>query len=723
MMTNLTKSASNTYKSNRRLLQKLEKQFIRDLKLRLPNEIIMKIISFLDSPKDIKNCMMICKETRTTIFSKQECMRKFEFNLNDMLIDWRQGIEFLQVRGKGIRNFRYELFIGSRPLMRLVLNQMPNLEELRFEKKKIWLVKDKKDAVHEDFGEDDDFSANNDDRDKLNGHDDDKTDLKRKKPRSNGCLDGKSGENGKFGENGEFGENNEFSENGEFGRKDGFGEIGKNGNIDKNDRFDNKIVLSKTKEPSNKMDQIIEPTTTLNTDPTNSDNHSDSDNGFNSELETEDDNDSDDDSYKESIHSSDDDESSIDAESVGEVEIHSDESSDEFSSDEEDLDAAKEPARLSKLKNLKINLEDLQDFVDNSKDVKAVEKLSVTLSEFENEEVLVTFLNNQVNLKELELVKHKRLKELNLPTAQNPKFNINLKKLKVKLDCRNYENLANFMISQVDSLEELEFSVGLYRNTENFINFFLNAVNLTTLTLREGIAKFIGNIDDLRLENVKYFDQKNQSMDLDTIYSIFPNLETLKCFSTSSITVSNPKLTSLELKNCDLNCLRFTALPNLKNFTVTMNLKNVNEESWTHFAGLCHNIENLSIQTYDYEFSNDQSQQVKSLCILENLRLLPKLQNVSYKTMAMPRRISEFQCAAVDTELVKIDINVEKKVAKVSQFLAQNHRGTLIKLLNDFEGFTFHEIRADEPKKIKIDPRMFVGGEEPAAKRQKESED
>ncbi|CAG9810730.1 unnamed protein product [Chironomus riparius] len=50
--------------------------------------------------------------------------------------------------------------------------------------------------------------------------------------------------------------------------------------------------------------------------------------------------------------------------------------------------------------------------------------------------------------------------------------------------------------------------------------------------------------------------------------------------------------------------------------------------------------------------------------------------------MAMPRRISEFQCAAVDTELVKVGINVEKKVAKVSQFFVQNHKGTLVKLLN-----------------------------------------
>ncbi|XP_070505271.1 telomerase component p95-like [Chironomus tepperi] len=91
----------------------------------LPAEIIIKIISNLDDFEDLKNCMLLSKTIRNSIFKTPEIMRKIIVNLS-----CSESSKFLDFRGHSIRCLRIQSFQDG--TLQTIFSKVPNLEELTF---------------------------------------------------------------------------------------------------------------------------------------------------------------------------------------------------------------------------------------------------------------------------------------------------------------------------------------------------------------------------------------------------------------------------------------------------------------------------------------------------------------------------------------------------------------------------------------------------------------
>ncbi|CAG9810732.1 unnamed protein product [Chironomus riparius] len=91
----------------------------------LPTEIIIKIISSLDDIQDIRNCMLLSKNIRDSIFKTSKIMRKVLVSLNSS-----EASEFLNFRGNSIRCLKIQSH--NEDNLKLIFRKVPNLEELTF---------------------------------------------------------------------------------------------------------------------------------------------------------------------------------------------------------------------------------------------------------------------------------------------------------------------------------------------------------------------------------------------------------------------------------------------------------------------------------------------------------------------------------------------------------------------------------------------------------------
>lgn len=90
------------------------------------------IVSKIDETKDLKNCMLLCKNLRNLIFKTPEIMRKLHIKMSfdGMLSNAAQ--HFINSKGKYFKNFTLISYRNSKFEIKSILSAMKNLESLKF---------------------------------------------------------------------------------------------------------------------------------------------------------------------------------------------------------------------------------------------------------------------------------------------------------------------------------------------------------------------------------------------------------------------------------------------------------------------------------------------------------------------------------------------------------------------------------------------------------------
>jgi len=94
--------------------------------------MIIEIISHMNEIKDLRNCMMLCKEIREMMFMMPKIMKKIQVVFQDFNYDEIEDLifQFLYDKGRFIKNLSLFLSYKDPEFLPYVLNQVPNLEKL-----------------------------------------------------------------------------------------------------------------------------------------------------------------------------------------------------------------------------------------------------------------------------------------------------------------------------------------------------------------------------------------------------------------------------------------------------------------------------------------------------------------------------------------------------------------------------------------------------------------
>lgn len=129
------KNHSATTAESRNKEQKLscgEEDEQMDLKLSLPVEVIVKIISNLTDIEDINNCMLLSKEIHNAMFRTPEVMRNILYSF-DCILDSDDYHKFLKSNGKFVKCMKLLFYSDEEKMLKEFLSETPNLEELTLE--------------------------------------------------------------------------------------------------------------------------------------------------------------------------------------------------------------------------------------------------------------------------------------------------------------------------------------------------------------------------------------------------------------------------------------------------------------------------------------------------------------------------------------------------------------------------------------------------------------
>lgn len=98
----------------------------------LPIEMIIEIISHMNEIKDLRNCMILCKEIREMMFKTPKIMKKIQVVFQDFNYDEIEVLifQFLYDKGRFIKNMSLFRKHKDPEFLPYVLNQVPNLEKL-----------------------------------------------------------------------------------------------------------------------------------------------------------------------------------------------------------------------------------------------------------------------------------------------------------------------------------------------------------------------------------------------------------------------------------------------------------------------------------------------------------------------------------------------------------------------------------------------------------------
>ncbi|CAG9801167.1 unnamed protein product [Chironomus riparius] len=470
----------------------------------LPDEILIKVI-LMSEIKDIKNCMLASKELRNFIFNTPEIMRKVQINLKPSFNEWVEASTFLKDRGSALKNLKFKLFDLPRPLIKFILEQTPNLEELIL--------------VH---------------------------------------------------------------------------------------------TQPTVKQVPDEMDEQI------------------------------------DDNLPE----------------------------------------------LPKLKALELELCDLRDFLKNIKSIKTLEKFTVSSKSYEDPKLLMRFLNQQPNLKELTMNATKENEYVKFIKYFSSKANFQLRTFKLKLcSYRNERYIVDFLKTQTECLEELEFNEEPEKDVLQLIfGQFRKLRKFSILKTGYRPILFKKSFPPNLIATLTYFEG-DYFVDLHQLITKFPNIATLKCKKLKADGGNYDKITTLEVKFLDLEIFMNVTFPNLKNFSVTKNIKNCFNtdscEAWKKFAKNIENVENITVKYAGdrYEFSD--------IDFFKGLKIFHNLQTFSYRHMLYgqlsDKPVSENEKIKEDNFYLKVLIDGNKKTVKVSNFLVDRYKGALKVLFDTFQGYEFIE--------------------------------
>lgn len=352
--------------------------------------------------------------------------------------------------------------------------------------------------------------------------------------------------------------------------------------------------------------------------------------------------------------------------------------------DEENL------AKLSKLNYLKINQCDLKDFMDSTKDVKNIEKLIVYGSDARNQDLLTDLIAQQENLKELTLTNKSFSGFIAFPVrdiVSEVKFSLKSFKLSY-YNNYGFFNYTKFLQSQAESLEELELEYTPGQEVCDVI--FEDLKNLRKLTLDPyyGAPIFSDFYPHYRRESLKIYEDKYVlGVDVQKVFSRFPNLDTLKCvkFGGSSFGCFD-KLTTLDIKYLNCSFLVILEFQNLKNLTIEKVSRIFFENIWQRFARNFENVENITIKSV--QCITDIIHIIKNLNLFHNLKTF-KFRHL--KNFNLNYKMDDDEVVSKNHKFFKILIDTDEKTIKVCNYIVHNCKDILEALKENFDGFEFTE--------------------------------
>jgi len=204
---------------------------------------------------------------------------------------------------------------------------------------------------------------------------------------------------------------------------------------------------------------------------------------------------------------------------------------------------------MKKLKVLKIDVRDLEYFLNATKNVKNLEKLTIFTTHYypiAYEEFIFDFICQQHNLKELNLInQYFRFPEKD----QISKVTFRLKRFRLLLtsDYKTNESFTNFLAIHAESLEELEVDHSLSPQSHKLM--FEKFHKLQKLTLKsDKNSEIYSRNPNWILPNIKHFDDQNSlGINLDKVLKRFPNIESFKCQVINDSSGKFHKITDLEV--------------------------------------------------------------------------------------------------------------------------------------------------------------------------------
>ncbi|XP_070505228.1 uncharacterized protein [Chironomus tepperi] len=348
---------------------------------------------------------------------------------------------------------------------------------------------------------------------------------------------------------------------------------------------------------------------------------------------------------------------------------------DYWNNDQDSLD-------MTKLRALKIDVRDLVYFLQASKNVKNLEKLTIFSYGSIYEEFMFDFICRQHNLKELNVINQKN-HHLEFPREDpTPRVTFRLKKFKlltINPHERN-ENLTKFLNIHADSLEELHVDHSLSSPSLHVVFEKCHKLQKFTLKSLKNSEIYSRSHRDWILPNVKHFDDQNSmGLNLDTVLKKFPNIESLRCQYIDDSSKKPNKIKALEVNTMNSICF-------------------FRDEIMRNMLSNIKNVEHLVIR--------DASNSEVLLAIFQHLDVMEKMKTFSFRVNPYTRRVY----AMGDNETVpknymfyKIMADMEKKVVKVSTYIVHRNKELFDIVVETFKGFEFYEFCFDVTKMERID--------------------
>ncbi|XP_070505294.1 uncharacterized protein [Chironomus tepperi] len=335
-----------------------------------------------------------------------------------------------------------------------------------------------------------------------------------------------------------------------------------------------------------------------------------------------------------------------------------------------------------------LDTDDQQDSMHDSLSLKRLKIMSINVLEVDDEEILTNLIVHQKRLEHLTLAIGS-MKEPNFPCRDfSQEVNFKLKTLKLSIPAINQANFIKFFNTQASNLEELELNFITDPKIILFIFKFFKNLKKFTIDEDGSDVIFSESFPDLKLENLKYFHDKNQNGTIVTkLFERFPNIETLKCCDMMKATGTYPTLTTLDVSEVYWPRIRNLMMPNLKNLFIKKIYRCDDEYYWMHFSTKFLNVENITVEKVGNE-GKDVLRFVKRLKTFKKLKTF-KLRHGN--SINLDYKLDENEQVEVENNFYKILIDTTSRTVKSSSHIVQNQRIIQKHLLLTFKGFEFFE--------------------------------
>jgi len=396
---------------------------------------------------------------------------------------------------------------------------------------------------------------------------------------------------------------------------------------------------------------------------------------------------------------------------------HDDSNSDNSDQDDTNFDQEywqpnENSVELPKLRILQIERRDIKHFLNSTKSVQSLTKLSVSAAGFDktDDKILSNFVSKQNKLKELSVTASETQTTLTFPShdiSSDVKFK--LKKIQLHTSYNRDEHFSKFLDVQAESLVELDLNHSL--DDESLDVIFVKARRLEKfIQKRSEYSKlFKTNHPEWCHETLKHYeDQGLPGVKLECVAERFPNLQMLKCKSIEKSSGIHSQLTFLEVDNLDINNLRNVQLTNLKKLTIGKVMKSQDDNSWQSFVLSNKNLDILEIKSI--ENIDDIPQILSALKLFENLQ---KFYLRHHPRLYRKKIIDGNETVPTGYIFFKVMIDMDDKTVKVSSYIVRKCKKILGILIRDFQNSKFYEFcfYVDEMLDINVEEHATMDSE------------